>query len=98
MGGSPTDEQPVRKAIDSTVMLVLARFFMPAVLAVLGYFVVTTLGDLKSAQQQMWLQLAKMVDGQATANAVQSGLSVRVDSAVKQLDHLQSQVDSLPRR
>lgn len=98
MGGAPTEEQPVRKAIDSTVMLVLARFFMPMVVAVLGYFLITTLGDLKDANRQVWVQLAKIVDGQAQASAVQSGLSVRVDGAVKQLDHLQAQVDSLPRR
>lgn len=93
----PPDDQPFRKAIDSTLMLTLARFFMPVVVAVLGYFLVTTLGDLKDANRQVWIQLAKIVDGQAQANAVQSGLSVRVDGAVKQLDRLQMQVDGLQR-
>jgi hypothetical protein len=93
----PTDDQPFRKAIDSTLMLTLARFFMPVVVAVLGYFLTTTLSDLRAANQQIWVQLSKIADVQSATNSMQSGLSVKVDSAVKQLDHLQAQVDSLPR-
>ncbi len=84
--------------IDSTVMLTLARFGMPTVLAIIGYFMVTTLSDLKTTQHEVGRQVSKMVDTQSIANAMQSGLSVKVDSAVKQLDHLQAQVDSLPKR
>lgn len=94
----PDENASFRKVIDSTLAITLARFFMPMVVAVLGYFLATTLSELKDANRQVWVQLAKMVDGQATSNAVQSGLSVRVDSAVKQLDHLQIQVDGLQRK
>jgi hypothetical protein len=91
-------EQPFRKAIDSTVMLAIARFLMPAVVAVLGYFLSSTLDDLKRANQNVWQQVNKMADAQVQTNIMQSGLSVKVDNAVKQLDHLQLQVDGLPRR
>jgi hypothetical protein len=94
----PDDNAPFRKAIDSTLALTFARFGMPIVVLVLGYFLSTTLSELKDANRQVWVQLTKMVDGQAQANAVQSGLSVRVDGAVKQLDRLQTQVDGLQKR
>lgn len=87
-----------RKFIDSTTAITLARFFMPLVVAVLGYFLSTTLSDLKFSNQQIWAQLGKMIDAQAVTNAAAAGVSAKVDAAVKQLDHLQGQVDSLPRR
>jgi cell division protein FtsB len=105
----PSDEPSFRKVIDSTTMLTLARFFMPVVLAVIGYFMVTTINDLKAGQRdglsqlkegqtQVWVQISKIADAQATTNTVQSALSSKVDGAVKQLDHLQVQVDNLPKR
>ena len=87
-----------RRAIDSTVMIAFARFFMPIVLAIVGYFMTTALSDIKIANKEVWVQLSKLNDTQAAAQAVQSGLAVRVEGVVKQLDHLQVQVDTLPRR
>lgn len=105
----PSSEAPFRKVIDSTTMLTLARFGMPIVVTALGYFMIATISDLKTGQKEglselkegnrlVWVQVSKIADAQSAANAVQSGLSVKVDSAVKQLDHLQAQVDSLPKR
>jgi hypothetical protein len=97
----PDKNAPFRAAIDSTIMLFAARFIMPSLLtaavAIIGWFGTTMLSDLKAGQQQQWMQMGKMADAQAQTNNVQSGLSVKVDSAVKQLDHLQAQVDSLPK-
>lgn len=104
----PDKNAPFRAAIDSTAMLTLARFGMPIVVAALGALLMYTLNDLKTGQrdglselktgqQQVWLQISKMTDAQATTNAMQSGLSVKVDAAVKQIDHLQVQVDNLPK-
>jgi hypothetical protein len=100
---------PFRAAIDSTVAITFARFFMPAVVSILGYFMISTINDLKAGQKdglselkdgqrQVWVQVAKIADAQATTNTVQGALSAKVDGAVKQLDHLQVQVDSLPKR
>lgn len=109
MGSGPIDDQPFRRAIDSTLMLTLARFFMPTVVGILGYFIVVTINDLKAGQKDglselkegnrlVWIQVSKIADAQSATNAIQSGLSVKVDGAVKQLDRLQAQVDSLPKQ
>ena len=55
------------------------------------------LNELKDSQKLIWVQITKMVDAQATTNVIQSGLSVQVNNTAKQLDHLQAQVDSLPK-
>jgi Tfp pilus assembly protein PilN len=81
---------PVRAAIDGTFMLVLARFFMPIVVAVLGYFLTGTLDDLRRDNRTMQSQISHLSEQQAQVGAVMS-------STVKQLDRLQIQVDSLPR-
>lgn len=81
---------PVRAAIDSTTMLVLARFFMPAVVAILGWFLTNILGDLRSANDRMQVQLM-------TQSAQAATVTAKIDAAQHQLDRLQVQVDSLPR-
>jgi hypothetical protein len=104
----PDKNAPFRAAIDSTVALTLARFGMPTILAILGYFFSTMLSDLKtgqregmaelkSGQQQVWSQMSKIADVQAATNSVQSGLVVKIDGGLKQIDRIQSQVDSLQR-
>jgi hypothetical protein len=104
----PDKNAPFRAAIDSTLAITFARFGMPVVVAVLGYFAMTTINDLKAGQKdglnelkegnrQVWVQVSKIADAQAATNIVQGTLSAKVDGAVKQLDHLQVQVDSLPR-
>lgn len=82
---------PVRAAIDSTLMLVLARFFMPAVVAILGWFLTNILGDLRSANDRMQAQLM-------TQSAQAATVTAKIDAAQHQLDRLQVQVDGLPRR
>lgn len=105
----PDANAPFRKLIDSTTMLTIARFAWPVVIGLLGYLGAMQLSDLKAGQRdglaelkdgqrQVWTQVSKIAEAQATTNSIQSGLSVKVDSAVKQLDHLQAQVDSLPRK
>lgn len=102
----PAESAPFRKVIDSTVMISIARFLMPIVVAALGWFFVTMLGDLKAGQKEglselkegqraVWAQMSKMTDVQAATNNVQGGLVATVNGAVKQLDHLQMQVDGL---
>src|ERR1700674_1646409 len=102
----PDKDAPFRKIIDSTLMILIARFVMPITIAALGWFLTSMITDLKAGQKegltelrdgqkQVWLQISKMVDAQATTNVIQSGLSVQVNNTAKQLDHLQAQVDSL---
>lgn len=86
--------QPVRAAIDSTVMLVLARFLMPIVVAALGYLMTGALDDLKSSNKALWAQLQKLSDVEQAANATQAGLVAKVDGVIRQVDHIQIQVDN----
>ena len=105
----PDRDAPFRAAIDSTLAITFARFGMPVVVMILGYFFSTTLSDLKTGQKdgiaemrdgqsKVWVQMGKVVEAQSASVAIQSGLSVQVANTAKQLDHLQTQVDSLPRR
>lgn len=89
---------PVRAAIDSTAMLVLARFFMPAVVAVLGWLLAGMLDDLKHANQAMQVQILHVSEQQSDGQARAAGAIAKLDAAVKQLDRLQAQVDSLAKR
>ena len=56
------------------------------------------LNEVKDGQRQVWAQVSKIADSQSASVAIVSGLSVQVSNTAKQLDHLQAQVDSLPRR
>ena len=120
----PASDAPFRKMVDSTAMLSIARFVMPAlgmsVLGVLGYLMAAQLTDIKTGQKeglaelkasqlaglnevkdgqkQVWAQVSKIAESQSASVAIVSGLSVQVNNTSKQLDHLQTQVDSLPRK
>ena len=105
----PSSDAPFRKVIDSTVMISVARFVMPlltaAALTGLGWVINDLkagqrdgLAELKDGQRQVWSQMSKMADTQAATNSVQAGLVGTVTGVVKQIDRLQAQVDSLPRR
>jgi hypothetical protein len=56
------------------------------------------LAEVKDGQAKVWAQMGKVVEAQSASLAIQSGLSVQVNNTAKQLDHLQTQVDSLPRK
>jgi hypothetical protein len=102
----PDKNAPFRAAIDSTVMITIARFGMPVALAAVGWFVTTMLTDLKKGQEvaitefrdghkQLWQQVGKLNDIQTT-NSIQLGtLTSKLDGGLKQIDHLQIQVDGL---
>ncbi len=108
------DDGMARKLIDNTFMLYAARFVVPLIgfaattaLAIIGWFVTTTLTDLKKGQEtgivefrdsqrQVWTQMGKLNDTQTASSVALSSLSSKVDGSIKQLDHLQAQVDKLP--
>jgi len=87
----------LRKAIDSTTMLVLARFLMPVVVAIMGWFVTRTLDDLKENEMRVQTRLERLWEAQATTNVQAATLTGKVDAAVHQLDRLQAQVDKVSR-
>lgn len=89
--------EPIRAAIDSTLMLVLARFFMPGVVGVLGWLLTGVLGDLKSANERVQVQISRLVDQQSNSGVAIATVSTKLDDNQRQLDRLQIQVDNLPK-
>lgn len=100
MATPPPDPRvdPVRAAIDSTAMLVLARFFMPAVVAVLGWLLGAVLDDLKHNNARMQGQLGRLTEQQSIIGAASASATAKLDATIKQLDRLQGEVDGLARR
>lgn len=89
---------PVRAAIDSTFMLVLARFFLPGVIGLLGYLLTGVLTDLKQANQNIQVELVHLTAQQSNSQTLAAGISAKLDATAKQLDRVQGQVDALGRR
>ena len=92
-------DEPVRKVVDSTVAIAFARLFMPAALAVIGWFLVTTVNDVKQeirdGNAAVWNAVKAVqvtVSGQMTDIAV---LKQSTNVTSKAIDRLTSIVDSL---
>jgi hypothetical protein len=84
-------------------------FLMMTALSVIGYLINNAVGDIKkgqetaivefhSGQQQVWSRLDKVNETLASTNNVQYGLVATVNGVKQQVDHLQMQVDTLPRK
>ena len=90
---------PLRKLVDSTMAVAFARFFMPVALAVIGWFLTTTIGDLKTeirnGNASIWMavkQVQTAVNSQASDIAV---LKYSKDNITKAVDRLTGIVDKL---
>ena len=90
---------PLRKLVDSTMMVAFARFFMPVALAVIGWFLTTTIGDLKTefrnGNASIWSAVKQV---QTTVNSQSSDIAVLKDSKdnmTKAVDRLTGIVDKL---
>ena len=96
---SPGSKEPLRRVVDSTIAIAFARFFMPVVLAVIGWFLVTTITDMKSeirdGNAALWSVMRSVqtsLIGQATDIAV---LKQSKDETTKAVDRLTGIVDKL---
>lgn len=73
--------------VDSTAAKMASRFLLPALLSVIGFFMVTLLGDIRGSlaeQEQKYETLDKSVNGMATTLQV---LNTRLDAQViRQVD------------
>ncbi|PZO66187.1 MAG: hypothetical protein DI635_00765 [Pseudoxanthomonas suwonensis] len=74
-------------AVDSTAAKLASRFVLPVLLTVIGFFLVTLLGDIRGSlaeQEQKYETLDKSVNGMATTLQV---LNTRLDAQViRQVD------------
>ena len=86
------DEQPVRKVVDSTVAIAFARFFMPIAIAVIGWFMVTTVtgikDDIKENNKTLWAAVVKMNDTLVAHSTALGVLGIQIQEHQKAIDHL----------
>lgn len=88
-------ERPLRKVVNNTFAIAFARFFMPIALAVVGYFMVTTLNDIHKTNDQIWSYLNKLSDNLQRQQVDIATLRVQTDNTSKQVDRLTITVDSI---
>ena len=91
-------EQPVRRVVDSTAAIAFARLFMPVALAVIGFFMVTTLTDIKTQIAQTWANISKLNESFQKQAIDMATMKVKVDDTGLQVNQLQVQVGDLQRQ
>ena len=96
---APGAREPLRRVVDSTMAIAFARFFMPVALAIIGWFMVNTVSDIKqeisTANTAIWIavkDVASKVNTQAVDIAT---LKANNDATTKSLDRLTVAVDRL---
>ena len=95
----PSLDKSARKLVDSTIAIAFARFFMPAALAVIGWFLVSTIADVKTAIRDgnaaLWTAIQKV---QTTVNSQTIDIAVlktTKEETARSLDRLTTIVDKL---
>lgn len=88
-------EQPVRKLVDNVFMVAFARLFMPIALAIIGFFMVTTLTDIRTSTSQIWIAIQKLSDMQSSQAVDIAKVQVRVDDTSNTIKDLKSQLGLL---
>ena len=96
---APGSREPLRRVVDSTVAIAFARFFMPVALTVIGYFLVTTISDIKTemrtANAAIW-DAVKGVGATLTTQSVDIAVLKSTGEATgKSLERLTSITDKL---
>lgn len=85
--------EPVRRIVDSTVMMTFARFVMPIAITIIGYFVVTSISDFKDQNARMWVAIAKM-SGDIQANSISATVTdLRLKENAKAFDEDRKRLD-----
>ena len=99
---APGPKEPLRRVVDSTVAIAFARFFMPIALAIIGYFMVTTVSDIKTeirtANAAIWVAVKEVADKVATQSTDVSSLKTANEFTTKAVDRLTAVVDQLNRK
>ena len=99
---APGAKEPLRRVVDSTVAIAFARFFMPIALAVIGYFMVTTVSDIKTEIREsnaaIWVAVKEVANKVATQSTDVSSLKTANEYTTKAVDRLTTVVDQLNRK
>ena len=99
---APGLKEPVRRVVDSTVMIAFARFFMPVALAIIGYFMVTMVSDIKNeiraANAAIWVAVKDVSVKVNTQSIDVSSLKTANEYTTKSIDRLTAVVDQMSRK
>ena len=98
IGYKMSDQSSLRKQMDSTASLVLARFIMPILIAIIGaggslilFLVWNSLQevkiDQKTGQQLQWTAIGKINDAETHVEGTIGGLSTQL------ADHIKAETD-----
>jgi len=94
-----TISEPARRVIDSTPVIYFSRVFIPVALSIIGYFMVTTLDDLKHGMKdgsdKIWIALDRVSTNANTQAVDLAALKVKVDDVGKSVDRINTVVDSI---
>ena len=89
----------VRSFVDSTLAIAFARFGMPIALAIIGYFMTSTLTelktDIKAATHSMWESVAAINNKLSSQAAEVATIKADVTNQSRNLDRLSTKVDTL---
>ena len=94
MPDTQSTEKPLRNIVDSTIAITFARFFMPIALAVIGWFMITTINDFKDKNLEMWKYVGKLGDVTAVHSTDIASIKARIDEQGKSLDRIITIIDS----
>jgi hypothetical protein len=99
---APGSKEPIRRVVDSTVAIAFARLFMPIALAIIGYFMVQTVSDIKTeireANAAVWTAVKEVASTVNKQNADIATLKTANEYTSKTVDRLTTAVDQLTRK
>ena len=99
---APGPKEPLRRVVDSTVAIAFARFFMPIALAIIGYFMITTISDIKTeirtTNAAIWVAVKDIANKVNVQSSDVSSLKTANEYTTKSVDRLTAVVDQLSRK
>jgi hypothetical protein len=99
---APGPKEPLRRVVDSTVAIAFARFFMPVALSVIGYFMISTVSDIKTeirtSNAAIWVAVKEVANKVATQSTDVSSLKTANEYTTKAVDRLTTVVDQINRK
>lgn len=93
--GPNNGRDPLRKVVDSTILIAFARVFMPVALAVIGWFMVNSFNDLKDSNNRLWTAVSKLTDISHSTVADVAVLKAKTDDMTQNVNRLSDKVDKL---
>jgi hypothetical protein len=86
-----------KSMLDNALVVAFARVFMPAAITVIGYFMTTTLGELKTnvkeGNERVWLAVGKLNELVHTQQTDLAVVKTKLDATSKAVDDFSSVIN-----